>query len=87
MGSAGIQSTPTAPPVEQGHPPAFWFFFWGEFAERCSYYGMRAILLLYLTQVLRFTDTTGASIYYWFKMSCYFLPLLGGWLADRSTPQ
>jgi POT family proton-dependent oligopeptide transporter len=65
------------------HPRAFWFFFWGEFAERCSYYGMRVILPLYLTSVLRMADTTAGPIYYWFKMACYFLPLLGGYLADR----
>jgi POT family proton-dependent oligopeptide transporter len=65
------------------HPTALWFFFWGEFAERCSYYGMRAILPLYLTGVLAFSDQTGGQIYAYFKMSCYMLPLLGGFLADR----
>src|SRR5438046_78402 len=35
-----------------GHPKGFWFFFWGEFAERCSYYGMRAILTLYMAEQL-----------------------------------
>src|SRR6478752_2474330 len=34
------------------HPIGFWFFFWGELAERSSYYGMRAILLLYMTERL-----------------------------------
>jgi amino acid/peptide:H+ symporter len=65
------------------HPRAFWFFFWGEFAERCSYYGMRAILPLYLTASMHFAATKAGPIYYWFKMACYFLPLLGGYLADR----
>src|SRR5689334_19093131 len=69
--------------VPTGHPRAFWFIFWGEFAERCSFYGMRAILLLYLTQVLGFSDRAGSSIYFAFKMAVYFLPLLGGFLADR----
>src|SRR5262245_26387250 len=67
----------------QGHPPALWFFFWGEFAERSSYYGMRAILFLYLTQGLAISDTRAAPIYSGFKMACYFLPLLGGLIADR----
>src|SRR5436190_5201071 len=80
-------------PLEQGadaptqvptnHPPAIWFFFWGEFAERSSYYGMRAILFLYLTTALHFSDTQAAPIYAAFKMGCYLLPLLGGLLADR----
>src|SRR5205814_10031233 len=54
---------------------------WGEFAERSSYYGMRAILPLYLATVLHFPDNS--PVYYWFKMAVYFLPLLGGFLADR----
>lgn len=65
------------------HPPAIWFFFWGEFAERSSYYGSRALLPLYLTSVLAFSDKDGASIYYWYKMAAYFLPLFGGIIADR----
>ena len=59
----------------QGHPPAIWFFFWGEFAERSSYYGMRAILFLYMTTALRYSDTEASPIYAAFKMGCYLLPL------------
>src|SRR5215213_5644730 len=69
--------------VRTTHPPAFWFIFWGEFAERCSYYGMRAILPLYLTQVLHFSATDASPIYFGFKMAVYLLPLAGGFLADR----
>lgn len=75
-GDAAIQ-------VPSGHPPAIWFFFWGEFAERSSYYGMRAILFLYMTQALRMPDSEAAPLYSAFKMACYFLPLLGGVIADR----
>jgi POT family proton-dependent oligopeptide transporter len=70
-------------PVPTTHPRGFYFFFWGEFAERCSYYGMRAILPLFLTGVLHFQDEDAQSIYSLFKSACYFLPLLGGFLADR----
>jgi POT family proton-dependent oligopeptide transporter len=88
---AGNETTDNATPgasaaaigQRQGHPPAIWFFFWGEFAERSSYYGMRTILFLYLTTVLQFPDTTATPIYNGFKMACYFLPLLGGIIADR----
>lgn len=66
-------------PLLLGHPIGFFFFFWGEFAERCSYYGMRAILPRYLKEVIELDD----SVYYWWKMACYGLPLLGGFLADR----
>jgi amino acid/peptide:H+ symporter len=69
--------------TSQRHPPAIWFFFWGEFAERASFYGMRAILPLYLTSVLGYSDADGGERYYWFKMAAYFLPLLGGIVADR----
>src|SRR6478736_2728463 len=74
--------TAEAPPSKAtGHPRAFWFIFWGEFAERYSFYGMRAILPLYLTGVLHYADND--PTYYRFKMAVYFLPLLGGFLADR----
>lgn len=76
-------STDAAAPVPTNHPKGFYFFFWGEFAERCSYYGMRAILPLYLTSVIGYEDGKAASTYSLFKMMCYFLPLLGGFLADR----
>lgn len=65
------------------HPPALWFIFWGEFAERCSYYGMRALLPLYLTSTLLYSDTQMAGFYSYFKAACYFLPLVGGIIADR----
>src|SRR5262249_688486 len=75
-----------SPPVSSdpaGHPIGFWFFFWGEFAERSSYYGMRAILPLYMTQQLLIPDDRAAEWYSYFKAGCYLLPLLGGYLADR----
>jgi POT family proton-dependent oligopeptide transporter len=75
--------TTTSASVPDTHPPAIWFFFWGEFAERSSYYGMRAILFLYITQVIRYSDTDATPLYSAFKMACYFLPLLGGLIADR----
>src|SRR5262245_50347159 len=67
----------------QTHPTGFWFFFWGEFAERCSYYGMRAILPLYMTTRIHLADDQAAAWYSYFKAACYLLPLLGGYLADR----
>jgi POT family proton-dependent oligopeptide transporter len=73
----------TPPDSPTGHPTGLKFFFWGEFAERCSYYGMRAILPLYLTTRLGMPDEQASTWYYSFKMACYFLPLLGGFLADR----
>jgi dipeptide/tripeptide permease len=82
--SKAIENQATSlPPVPDKHPPAIWFFFWGELAERSSYYGMRAILFLYMTQALRFSLIEASPIYAAFKMGCYLLPLMGGLLADR----
>lgn len=67
----------------QSHPVGFWFFFWGEFAERASYYGMRAILTLYMIDVLGFSKADASTIMSIFIAACYFLPLLGGFVADR----
>ncbi len=81
-----IAKTPLPPPpvkAPTGHPLGFWFFFWGEFAERCSYYGMKTILPVYLTTVLAFSDTDGIKTMSWFKMGAYLLPLVGGFVADR----
>lgn len=78
----------SAPPTistdkPQGHPPALWFIFWGELAERSSYYGMRAILFLYMTKALGMATDVAAPAYSGFKAACYMLPLLGGYIADR----
>ncbi len=71
------------PDAPKGHPIGFWFFFWGEFAERCSYYGMRAILAKYMTSSLG-VDEGDAGLYMSIFMgACYFFPLVGGYLADN----
>jgi POT family proton-dependent oligopeptide transporter len=65
------------------HPTGFWFFFWGELAERSCYYGMRAILALYVAEQLGFGKANGGTIVSLFMASCYLLPLLGGYLSDN----
>jgi POT family proton-dependent oligopeptide transporter len=65
------------------HPRGFWFIFWGELAERASFYGMRTVLALYLTTVLKFEQNTGAAVMHGFIAACYVTPFLGGLLADR----
>src|SRR2546421_10247999 len=81
MGEKELQAD--IPAERQGHPPAIWFFFWGEFAERSSYYGMRAILYLYMTKVLLLSVSAAGPTYSAFKMTAYILPLAGGYIADR----
>jgi POT family proton-dependent oligopeptide transporter len=70
-------------PTPTGHPIGLWFFFWGELAERSSYYGMRAILFLYMTRALLMPNDRANPSYSLFKAACYMLPLLGGYIADR----
>jgi POT family proton-dependent oligopeptide transporter len=65
------------------HPLGFWFIFWGEFAERSSYYGMRTILLLYMIQRLGFREGHASFVMHGFMAACYLLPLVGGYLADN----
>lgn len=65
------------------HPPGFWFIFWGELAERASYYGMRVLLAEYLVHNLLYSESGGAKIVSFFMAGCYLATLLGGWLADR----
>jgi POT family proton-dependent oligopeptide transporter len=65
------------------HPLGFWFIFWGEFAERSSYYGMRGILMLYMVHRLGFTEGHGSMLMHGFIATCYLLPLVGGFLADN----
>src|SRR5213592_2979537 len=66
-----------------GHPIGFWFIFWGEFAERCSYYGMMSVLARYISEQLIQGEELGGAYVSIFKAACYYLPLLGGFLADR----
>lgn len=75
--------TPNEAPKLQSHPTGFWFFFWGEFAERSSYYGMRAILSLYMTEKLGIDEGNAGTFMSLFIAGCYFLPLLGGYIADN----
>ena len=65
------------------HPIGFWFIFWGELAERSSFYGMKGILGNYISQQLGFGDSAASVIVHMFQAAVYFLPLLGGWIAEN----
>ena len=65
------------------HPRGLIILFFAEMWERFSYYGMRGILIFYLTQHLLFDDATAAAQYGSYTSLVYLLPLLGGLLADR----
>ncbi len=67
------------------HPIGFWFIFWGELAERCSFYGMMAILPRFISEEngLFLGDANSNTWVSAFKAAAYLLPLLGGFLADQ----
>ena len=66
-----------------GHPRGLYVLFMTETWERFSYYGMRALLVLYLTQRFLLTDTASFAIYGAYTSLVYISPLLGGVIADR----
>jgi POT family proton-dependent oligopeptide transporter len=71
-----------------GHPRGLSTLFFTEMWERFSYYGMRAILTLYMTKSfaeggLGFDEKYASIIYATYVSSVWYLPLPGGWLADR----
>lgn len=71
-----------------GHPGGLKTLFFTEMWERMSYYGMRALLVLFMTASLQkeglgFTVATAGAIYGLYTGAVYFLGLPGGWIADR----
>ena len=66
-----------------GHPRQLARLFSTEAMERFGYYGMRALLTLYLTQHFLFNDQTTSGLYGGFTALVYLTPLIGGILADR----
>jgi proton-dependent oligopeptide transporter, POT family len=67
----------------RGHPRGLIICFLAEMWERFSYYGMRAILIFYLTQHFLFDPKTASGHYGSYTSLVYLLPLLGGMLADK----
>ncbi|MFS0783268.1 peptide MFS transporter [Bacillus sp. 1P06AnD] len=69
------------------HPPGLYLLFFTEMWERFSYYGMRGILVLYLTKEiisggLGMNSAVAMSIYGFYTGAVYITPLIGGWLSD-----
>ena len=70
-----------------GHPKGLFVLFYAEMWERFSYYGMRALLILYLTKWWLFDDGKANLIYGGYTSLVYITPVLGGYLADRYLGQ
>lgn len=84
--------------VQSGHPAGLWVLFITEMWERFSYYGMRALLVLYLiagneeflangeantNPGFGWTHDDAYGLYKYYTFAVYLTPLLGGWLADK----
>jgi len=70
-----------------GHPKGLFVLFYAEMWERFSYYGMRALLILYLTKFWLYSDGKANLIYGAYTSLVYITPVLGGYLADRYLGQ
>ena len=68
--------------VPKKYPKIVFLIILNEFCERFSYYGLRTVLFLYLTQFIKVDENSATSIYHAFTMLCYFSPLFGAILAD-----
>jgi POT family proton-dependent oligopeptide transporter len=91
-----MSSTPKPDPTADrsffGHPRGLATLFMTEMFERFSYYGMRAILILYMVARvekggLGFGDQKAGSVYGMYAAMVYLMCLGGGWIADRITGQ
>ncbi|AJR25756.1 MULTISPECIES: peptide MFS transporter [Sphingobium] len=70
-----------------GHPRGLFLLFFVEMWERFSFYGMRALLIFYLTQHFLFSDRDASYAYGAYMSLIYISPLMGGYLADRYLGQ
>ena len=70
-----------------GHPRGLYVLFTTEMWERFSYYGMRALLVLYLTKAIGLDRPAALNIYAIYTGLIYLTPLIGGRLADRYLGQ
>ncbi|WP_372693905.1 peptide MFS transporter [Brevundimonas sp.] len=66
-----------------GHPRGLVILFFTEMWERFSYYGMRALLVLYLTQHFLFGPAEAQGIYAAYAALVYLMPVIGGMIADK----
>ena len=72
---------------KQGHPKGLYLLFFVEMWERFSFYGMRALIVLYMVQSLLYSTQQAGNIYGLYTGLVYLTPLIGGYLADRYLGQ
>ncbi|MBX2983566.1 MAG: peptide MFS transporter [Flavobacteriales bacterium] len=69
--------------ANQSHPKGLYLLFFTEMWERFSYYGMRAIFMLFMVQALFMSDSDASNVYGSYTGLVYLTPLLGGYISDR----
>ena len=69
--------------AKQSHPKGLWVLFGTEMWERFNFYGMRAILTLFMVNALMLGESNASIIYGGFLALCYLTPLLGGFISDK----
>lgn len=77
------QATPPSVTVPQTHPKGLYVLFATEMWERFNFYGMRALLVLFLANSLRMGEKESSIIYGGFLGLCYLTPMLGGYVSDK----
>ncbi|MCK5583001.1 MAG: peptide MFS transporter [Elusimicrobiales bacterium] len=73
--------------IHKDQPKGLYLLFFVEMWERFSYYGMRALLVLYMVKYLQFSMQKAGSVYGWYTGLVYLTPLIGGYIADRYLGQ
>lgn len=69
--------------AQSRHPKGLWVLFSTEMWERFNFYGMRAILSLFMVHALMLGESDASIIYGGFLALCYLTPLLGGFISDK----
>ena len=69
--------------AQKGHPKGLYILFATEMWERFNFYGMRAMLVLFMTKALLFDQAFASNLYGSYLSLVYLTPLLGGFMADR----
>ena len=78
-----LTATPPSPASNAAHPRGLYVLFGTEAWERFSYYGMRALLVLYLVNALHIPPLEATEMYGIYTGLVYLTPIFGGWVADK----
>lgn len=81
--SATTAADPSLAKSKAGFPSQIKYIVWNEACERYSFYGMRSILVIFLTSYLMIEKGQATADYHFFVAACYAFPLLGAYISDR----